>query len=108
MEVEAGRRNADDGRLLSIDLDAPANRGRVGTELSRPQLVREHRDRIDVWTVLLLPERTATRRADAQHLEHVRRHEDGVDTLRLIAFAEVDRACAVGSNVGERARLLPV
>ncbi len=94
-------RNPDDGEGHAIDADGGAEDGKVGGEALAPEARAEHDDRSrDGGVVLLGPEETSGRRANAEDVEVVPGDELSPDTIRRRSVGEAQRA---GFNRGGHA-----
>jgi len=89
--VRVRRQHADDRERHVVEQDAAAQHVRITAEGPPPRTVREHGDGNRAsGPVLVGAERPAQRRAEADQLEVVRRHEVGGRALRLSIGRQVD------------------
>ncbi len=108
-KVEAGRHDADNGELATIDGDGAADDRGIGAEAPPPERVADQRHRLmpDVGAVLG-PEAAAARRLDAEQREETRRHRAAAHALGADGPTSVTLRSISPSIGRERARLAEV
>src|SRR5262247_2479342 len=88
-EIEVRPRHSDDGESFGVERQSLAHNARIGGEAADPEAMLEHDHLIAPRLVFTRLKRAAERRACAERVEEVGRHDAAAESLRIIHASQV-------------------
>ena len=91
-----------------VHLEHAADDARVAAKFLLPVFVAQHEHGVRAEAIVSRHERAPQRRPDAEHLEEVRGHHTGIDSIRLALIEQHEIHRVVFDEVGNRVQTLAI